>query len=92
MLVDLLLLEELVPLLLGIDVFEDCPWLLGNDVLLVGVAEGRAAVGTGGEVLFGAGTLAEEAELVGAAVDVAPVPGTGVITTLPFTDLMSTWC
>ena len=90
MLVDLLLLEELVPLLLGIDVL-DCPWLLGNDVLLVGVAEGRAAVGTGGEVLFGAGTLAEEAELVGGAVDVAPVPGTGVITTLPFTDLMSTW-
>ena len=92
MLVDLLLLEELVPLLLGIDVFEDCPWLLGNDILLVGVAEGRAAVGTGGEVLLGASTLAEEAELVGGAVDVAPVPGTGVITTLPFTDLMSTWC
>jgi len=58
---------------------------------VLGVAEVLAGVGAGGEVRFGAGTLAAGAELLEGAVEVAPVPGTGVITTLPFTDLIRTW-
>jgi hypothetical protein len=66
------------------------PPLLFDKGVLDDVAEVLA--GAGGEVLFGAGTLAAGAELLlEGAVEGAPVPGTGVITTLPFTDLISTW-
>lgn len=92
----LILVDRLLELLLLLGVPDKTfagatvgPPLLGKAVL--DVAEVLAGVGAGGEVLFGAGTLAVVAELLlEGAVEVAPVPGTGVITTLPFTDLIRT--
>jgi len=84
-LVELLLLgvpeETLVEATVGLPLFDDG---------VLDVAEVLAGVGAGGEVRFGAGTLAAGAELLEGAEEVAPVPGTGVITTLPFTDLIKT--
>jgi len=93
----LLLVDRLVELLLLLGVPEETlvevtvrPPLFDKGVL--DVAEVLAGVGAGGDARFGAGTLAAGAEmLLGGAVEVAPVPGTGVITTLPFTDLIRTW-
>jgi len=88
----LLLVDRLVELLLLLGAPEGTlvEATAGPDEGVLDVAEVLAGVGAGGEVLFGAGTLAAGAELVEGAVEVAPVPGTGVITTLPFTDLIST--